>query len=69
MHSGQIVLSLISCLKQCLNLNRIDREIPRDLRDGEAQMHEVPEGRAIDWPADPLCECLPQQAIHLVSIC
>jgi len=34
---------LPTVIKQCLNLNRVDREISRDLRDGEAHIRKRPE--------------------------
>jgi len=54
--------------KECSNLSRIDGTIPRDLLDGEAQLGERVKRRALDWPANPLRECLLQHAIQLVSI-
>jgi len=40
--AGHWFNSLLVAVKQGLNLNRIDRKLPRDLRDREPQIEERP---------------------------
>jgi hypothetical protein len=54
--------------KDCSTLNRIDREIPRDLLGGEVYIDQHAESRGLDRPANSFLERLLQQAIQLVSI-